>query len=182
MTRCINLFGGPGIGKSTFAAGLFAELKRRHLNVEIVTEYAKDLIWEGRPHMLSNQISVLGGQWDRVSRLVGKVDLIVTDSPVLLCSIYAPADHPPEFHELAWWCHRKIEGLNLVLTRHSGDYQAAGRIQDEHTAAAIDRKIVGVLESRGERYHRVSPDTGALPSVLRLLEQTGIIETRPAAA
>lgn len=43
----INLFGAPGAGKSTGAAIVFAELKKRGVNAELVTEFAKDKTWEG---------------------------------------------------------------------------------------------------------------------------------------
>ena len=45
-TVVINLFGGPGCGKSTIAAELFAILKKQGYEVELVTEYAKDKVWE----------------------------------------------------------------------------------------------------------------------------------------
>ena len=45
-TKVINLFGNPGSGKSTVAAYLFSELKSRGLEVELVTETAKDLVWD----------------------------------------------------------------------------------------------------------------------------------------
>lgn len=38
----INLFGAPGAGKSTGAAIVFAELKKRGVNAELVTEFTKD--------------------------------------------------------------------------------------------------------------------------------------------
>jgi adenylylsulfate kinase-like enzyme len=40
----INLFGGPGTGKSTLAAALFTDLKMKGINAELVTEFAKDLV------------------------------------------------------------------------------------------------------------------------------------------
>ena len=40
--KVINLYGGPGTGKSTTAAALFALIKREGYNVELVTEFAID--------------------------------------------------------------------------------------------------------------------------------------------
>ena len=37
----VNLFGGPGCGKSTTAAWLFNQLKERGINCEYVTEFPK---------------------------------------------------------------------------------------------------------------------------------------------
>ena len=48
MTQIISLHSGPGTGKSTSAAQLFAELKQRHCSVELVREYVKKWAWEGR--------------------------------------------------------------------------------------------------------------------------------------
>ena len=45
---CVNLFGGPGIGKSTTAAGVFNLLKLHGIETELITEFAKDLVWEER--------------------------------------------------------------------------------------------------------------------------------------
>ena len=38
----INLFGAPGVGKSTGAAYIFSKLKMAGMNAELVTEFAKD--------------------------------------------------------------------------------------------------------------------------------------------
>ena len=54
----VNLYGGPGSGKSTTAAGIFSELKMLGLNTELVTEYAKDKVWEKHESILDNQIYV----------------------------------------------------------------------------------------------------------------------------
>lgn len=43
MTIYVNLYGGPGSGKSTTAAGVVSQLKLLSINAELVTEYAKDL-------------------------------------------------------------------------------------------------------------------------------------------
>ena len=39
----VNLYGGPGAGKSTAALQLVAELKKRGINADYVSEYAKEL-------------------------------------------------------------------------------------------------------------------------------------------
>ncbi len=46
--KVINLWAGPGAGKSTTAAGLFNLMKIRGYNVELVTEFAKEMVYEGR--------------------------------------------------------------------------------------------------------------------------------------
>ena len=44
----VNLFGGPGTGKSTTSAAVFSLLKMHGVNAELITEFAKDLTWEKR--------------------------------------------------------------------------------------------------------------------------------------
>ncbi|WP_149029075.1 hypothetical protein [Campylobacter fetus] len=89
-TTVIKIFGGPGAGKSTLAAKIFAELKMNYDgSVEYVQEYAKSLVWQGKEHLLSNQPLVTNGQKNMLMPLVGKVDVIVTDSPLELGLFYA---------------------------------------------------------------------------------------------
>ena len=87
-TIVINLFAGPGCGKSTTASGVFSELKRIGVNCEYVQEYAKDLVWGKNFKALSNQIHVYGEQHNRIFRLKGEVDVIITDSPPVMGMVY----------------------------------------------------------------------------------------------
>ena len=84
----VNLFGAPGAGKSTGAAYIFSQLKIKSVNVELVTEFAKDMTWEKNKKALTNQIYMLGNQLQRIYRCQDEVDVIVTDSPLLLNILY----------------------------------------------------------------------------------------------
>ena len=50
----VNLFGAPGAGKSTGAAYIFSQLKMNGINAELVTEFAKDKVWEGSTEVFNN--------------------------------------------------------------------------------------------------------------------------------
>ena len=57
----VNLFGAPGAGKSTDSAiYIFSQLKINGINAELVTEFAKNIIWEHNRKALTNQIYMLG--------------------------------------------------------------------------------------------------------------------------
>ena len=56
----VNLFGVPGAGKSTGAAYVFSKLKMKGINAELVTEFAKDIVWENNSRGLKNQEYIFG--------------------------------------------------------------------------------------------------------------------------
>lgn len=88
MTIVINLLAGSGVGKSTTAADLFAKLKLRKYNAELVQEFVKKWAWQGRKPTGFDQVYLFGKQAQSESCLYGKVDYIVTDSPLLLSGFY----------------------------------------------------------------------------------------------
>ena len=59
-TLVVNLFGAPGSGKSTAAAYIFALLKMAGINAELVTEFAKDKVWEEAKAAFENQQYLFG--------------------------------------------------------------------------------------------------------------------------
>ncbi len=171
-TGIVNIFGGPGIGKSTFAALLFASLKLRNVSTELVGEYAKDCIRDGRAHVLEDdQVEVFAMQRQRHRRLLNTVDVIVSDSPVMLCSIYAPSHYPMAYHDLVLWAHREIPSINFVLERHVGHYEVEGRIHSETVARGVDRAIVDMLEHHSVPFHLL-PVHGRVDSALEILQTT----------
>lgn len=143
-TLIVNLFAGPGTGKSTTASGVFFELKSKGVNAELVTEYAKDLTWEQRHGALSVQPYVFGKQLMRLERLVGQVDVIVTDSPILLSAIYASEKYPEEFTTSVIKIFSSMNNLNFMLRRKK-IYNPIGRSQTLEEAIVIDRKIHHLL-------------------------------------
>ena len=74
----VNLFGAPGAGKSTGAAYIFSKLKMAGINAELVTEFAKDKVWEESKAVFQNQAYIFGKQYFRISRVQGKVDVVIT--------------------------------------------------------------------------------------------------------
>lgn len=136
MTQIINLFAGPGAGKSTTAARLFALMKEAGLNVELVTEYAKDLTWDKSWEVLNDQLLVTAEQNHRIERLVGTVDWIITDSPILLGLAYLKEPWPG-FGKLVidLWQSRYNHAVILHRTK---PYMPIGRREDEESAKVLD--------------------------------------------
>lgn len=155
----VNFFGGPGAGKSTTAAAVFAECKRRGLVAELVTEYAKDRVWEGAYRTLRNQIYVFGKQHHRVWRVADRVDVVITDSPPLL-SLHYGEGMSAAFHNLVLEEHRRFRSLNVLL-RRAKPYAPVGRVQTEDQARAIDGEVRALLEGNGIAYETMDGDDAA---------------------
>jgi hypothetical protein len=160
MTLIVNMLAGPGAGKSTIAAGLFAELKLRNVNAELVTEYAKDRVWEEAFRTLDNQIYMFAKQHHRIWRVLGKVDVVVTDSPMLL-SLHYGKDLQETFRKLVLEEHLKTNSLNVCLERKK-PYQPIGRVQTEDEAKHIDWAITGMLKQHNLEHIREFADHGVI--------------------
>lgn len=156
MTLVVNLFAGPGTGKSTTAAAVFANLKKRGINAEIVHEYAKDLTWEQRLRTLNYQPYVLAKQAYHVHRLIGEVDVIVTDSPILMCGFIYGHDSTVahQIRELALAQFNQWDTFNALLHRDEAvhAWNPKGRNQTQDQAKDIDRKICKLLADQGITY------------------------------
>jgi hypothetical protein len=143
MAIVVNLFAGPGVGKSTNAARIFAELKMKGVNCEMALEFAKDKVWEESFRTMDDQIYIFGKQFHRIWRLKDKVDVIICDSP-LPNSIVYDKDNSKAFHELIMEQFNKFQNLNFYLKR-SAAYQAEGRLQSEEEAKKVDEVVRNVL-------------------------------------
>lgn len=152
-TLIINLFGGAGIGKSTLMARIFSELKVQGYDCEMVTEFAKDLVWEKRNETFKDELYIFAKQNHRLFRVNGKVDIIVTDRPLLLTNAYNQDDK--ELCSLCLKTFNQYNNLNFLLKRETV-YQENGRIQSEEEAMQIDKITQDLLESNGINYYTVN--------------------------
>lgn len=142
-TLVVNLLGGPGSGKSSLRAGVFYDLKFRGIDCEEAPEYAKDLVWSKSQFTLGNQIKVFGEQHDRIFRLQGQVEVVITDSPLLLTPIYDQRESDT-LRRLAMEEFNSMWNYTVFLKRCK-PYNPNGRNQDEEGAKEIDRKIADFL-------------------------------------
>lgn len=137
----INLWGAPGSGKSTTAAGLFFLMKINKYKVELVTEYAKDLVWERHDTMFENQLSIFSEQNRRLHRLVDHgVDFAITDSPLLLPSFYKPESYYQGFDALVAETFHSYNNLNYFLERVES-FEKIGRRHNEQESLAISEDL-----------------------------------------
>jgi len=131
MTIVINLYDSPGAGKSTTtAAETFVKLKRAGRRVEYLTEYAKQLVYHERFNTLQEQVYVFAKQMHHLDSLIGKVDIVVTDSPLMLSSLYAPGCYSSSFHTLVRELYFRYHNISFWINRVK-PYMAYGRTQTE---------------------------------------------------
>lgn len=152
----VNLFGAPGAGKSTGAAYVFSKLKLAGYNAELVTEFAKDKVWEDNKEVFNNQMYIFGKQYFRISRLNNKVDIVVTDSPLLLSAYYSSDPILGlEFDSLVTRIFKSFDSINCFIER-AKPYNPRGRFQSEKQSDKISKCLNNFLNTHGVicRYYK----------------------------
>lgn len=156
----INLFGGPGCGKSTITAGVFSLLKLHDVNAELVTEFAKDLVWEERFRTFKNQHYLFSKQQHRLWRVSDKVDVIITDSPILLSVVYRQKLSSDIFKKFVIEEFNSYNNINFLLNR-TKLYHEVGRNQNEQEARQLDKEIIKILDKHNIDYFVINGDFSA---------------------
>lgn len=137
----VNLFAGPGAGKSTAAAYIFSQLKMKGINCELITEFAKDKTWEKNYSALRCQEYVFGKQSYKMDRCRDQVDVIITDSPLPLGIFYNQNPVLGRHYEsLVMDVFNTYDNLNFFINRKK-PYNPIGRNQTEEEAKEIDERI-----------------------------------------
>lgn len=177
--KIISLYAGPGSGKSTTAAALFALMKQDGHSVELVTEAAKDLTWEDHSSLLQNSVWVLAEQWRRIDRLAGQVDYVITDSPILLSLAYVSGIYAEQwFTDMV----RELDAVHKtarVYVNRVKPYVQTGRNQTKSEAKGLDIRIRSLLLSvvPKEQILYVDGDKFAPLGIYRGLIEKGFITT-----
>lgn len=158
MAIVINFFGGPGAGKSTTMARLFADLKSKGINCEMVSEFAKDLVYENRMDTMKDELYIFAKQNHRLFRVKDKVDVIITDRPLLLTCVYDSlyGENDQALHDLVRKTFKSYNNVNIFLDNRNIPYKEnEGRIQSEEEANSIGYFIREELESSDESFIEV---------------------------
>ena len=171
----VNFYAGPGAAKSTMTAATFAALKWRNVNCEMALEYAKDKVWEESTALLDNQLYVFGKQQHRLYRLSEKVDVIITDAP-LLNSVHYDAKNNQVFRALIEQEYSKYKNLNFFINRMK-PYNPKGRLQTEEQAKEIDGEILKILNTYAHDNYECIPgqpeevEKTIVPKIMEILQK-----------
>lgn len=165
----VNLYGAPGAGKSTGAAYIFSQLKMRGVNAELVTEFAKDKVWEESKAVFQNQAYIFGKQYFRISRVQDKVDVVITDSPIILSAFYA--NDPvlgEEFDKLATKVAKSYDTVDIFLNRIK-PYNEAGRFQTEEESDALSVDLRLFLKEHDVPYTMYDGDIKSYDAIVDMV-------------
>ena len=162
----INLFGVPGAGKSTGSAYIFSQLKMKGINAELITEFAKDKVWENNEEVFKNQAYLFGKQSFKMSRCRDKVECIITDSPLPL-SIFYNTDPVlgEEFNKTVMNVFHSYNNMNYLLLR-TKPYNPIGRHQTEEESDALKEPMINLLNNREIPYLEISGDIAGYQKII----------------
>jgi len=142
----VNIIGGPGVGKSILTSDVFSGLKRKFISAEISPEYIKKKIREKSLKAVQSQIYIFGKQQYQQFTLREDVDVIITDSPFILCSIY-DTTKCPLLKSLIIQEFNRYENMNFYIKRDDKvPYEQEGRYQDADGAKKVDTRVLDFLE------------------------------------
>ena len=173
----INIFGGPGVGKSTIAAGLFYRMKCQHYDVESIEEYAKHLVYQNRLDVLQkDQLTILSKQHSKLRDVLETRSIAIVDSPLLLSRIYFNKDlnvvDPFLFGPVVIQLFNSYTNFNVYLERNPDlPYEKKGRVQQtREEAMEIDEKVKMFLELNSIPYVKVMSSESAVEIILNFIK------------
>ena len=178
MSKIINLFGGPGIGKSSIASGLTYKLKKKHITCDNPYEFPKILAWDENHSAIKDQLYVLANQHRGIVKSFGKVDYIILDSPILLSlvyrSVYKGTEYPAtlygeSFDKMVLDIHNQYDTLNIVLKRTEGGFNEKERYQSLEESKELDFAIEKTLIENKIPYQSVDVNDDTVNTILKML-------------
>lgn len=167
-TIIVNLFAGPGAGKSTGASYVFSKLKMEGFDAEYVSEFAKDMVWENNSKAFNCQFYITGNQVFRIYKVYGEVDVIVTDSPIALGVFYSGQDKD-ELNLAILEEFKKYNNLNFFINRKK-EFNSNGRNQTEQESINIDKDILKLLNDNNIEFTKVDGDSEGYDQIIEIVK------------
>lgn len=171
-TIILNFIGAPGVGKSTTMAGVFSKLKADGVDCEQVTEFAKELVWERRGETFKDELYIFAKQYHRLFIVVGKVDVVITDRPLVITACYNNRSEKPirGLSEMAIDAFKEYENINILLNRVK-KYNPNGRNQTEEESDEIGREIRQILDENHIDYMTLDADENVVERAVEIVKK-----------
>jgi hypothetical protein len=179
MSKLINLFGGPGIGKSGIAAGITYKLKKNHISCDQPYEFPKLLAWDNNHSAIQDQLYVLANQHRGIVKSYGKVDYIVLDSPILLSltyrNYYKATEYPSSlygesFDKMVLDTFNQYDNINIVLDRADGVHNNDERYQNLEESKELDIVIENSLIENNIPFHKIKVNDDTVDDIMKLVK------------
>jgi predicted ATPase len=153
----IDLYGGPGAGKTTLSFYLMFRLKMAGIRAELVGEAAREHhIYDSMPGnvappLLDNQVLLAGQQFERILRLQRhNFEVAVNDSPLIQGMLYCEGQ---AYHDHLKKTIRSVEPYfetyKIMIHPRPGSYDPESRVQrTEKEARALDATVVKLAKGK----------------------------------
>jgi len=152
----VNLIGGPGCGKSIMAAKLFEKLKLKYISCDISMEYIKRKLREKALKVIESQIYIFGKQQFQLFTMKDEVEVIITDSPLILSAIYDKTQCK-HLKALILKEFKAYKNFTYFIERDdSVEYEQEGRYQDLKGAKEVDRSVKKFMDDHKIPYKIVN--------------------------
>ena len=141
------------------------------MDVELTFEFPKIVAWEENFSAIKDQFYITANQHRNISRLYGKVDYIIVDSPIILGMVYkdrydSEPSYPASFYDESFdhfilKLFKKYDSLNILLKRDDSTYNENGRFQNLMESKQIDDDIRNKLTTHDIHFveFSVGPNT-----------------------
>ncbi len=136
-------------------------MKAKGYNVEMAREWVKLWAYEGRSMLYTDQVIVFGNQVREETAFYNKVDILITDSPLILSPFYEKANYgsttllPAAKAIMSNAQKYGVTYWNLLLKRQF-PYKTEGRFQSESAAKALDTEMIKFLKTNKLPYETVA--------------------------
>ena len=156
-------------------------MKTRGYKVELVTEFAKDLVYQESYFRLKDQLMILARQNHKLWVLKDKVDYAIVDSPLLLSQHYFQdnGDYDEKlFKDFVLNTYNRYNNLNILLERNIDEhpYQEYGRSQTLDEAIKIDESIKKILHDTNSEYKTIDVSKHSVELILRRIDDFKLIK------
>ena len=150
-------------------------MKSKGYKVELVTEFAKDLVYQESFFRLKDQLMILARQNHKLWVLKDKVDYAIVDSPLLLSQHYFQdnGDYSEKlFKDVVLDTYNRYDNLNVFLKIKIKEhpYQQYGRSQTLEEAIEIDNSIKNILEEVKADYKSILVSKSTVKDIFKLIK------------
>jgi hypothetical protein len=138
----------------------------------MVSEFAKELVWEERTETFKDELYIFAKQSHRLFRVNGKVDVIITDRPLILTMLYNHkyGKKSKALDDVVLEEFNSYDNLNYFVHRKK-QYNPNGRNQTEDESNQIALELKAILDENKILHEEVSGVPETADYIVRFIKQ-----------